>query len=179
MIAANATSRSNYTNVKELRATSGPGSYRVTGMVPRVSGYGVKINHGTKAPTAVYYKNIYANWENKKLSAGGGFPFLWHKKDGTVTVSLKLSTAATLCFTTAQNTTFPSAGDTNLVTFEYQPAGEEFIQTTNPVLLGAGTYTFKVPVLNARPVFLCADWETTADYLIIEQEGNAKIAFNS
>ena len=104
---------------------------------------------------------------------------LYHKKDGTVTVTLTLSTAATICFTTAQNTTFPAAGDPNIVTFEYVPAGGQYIKTSQPVLLGTGTYTFRVPVLNAKPVFLCADWATTQDYLIITQEGKAKIAFNS
>lgn len=179
MIAAAATSRSNYTATKEARATSGPGCYRVSVLDPVISGYGIKFKYTEKTPSEVYYQNIYNSWDNKKLSAGGGFPFLYHKNDGTVTVKLTLGTAATICFTTAQSTTFPASGSSNLVTFEYQPAGDQFIKTTNPVLLGGGTYTFKIPVLNAKPVFLCADWATTETYLYIKQQGKAKIAFNN
>lgn len=179
MIAGANTSRVAYTAQKEVRATSGPGCYRVTILDPVVNGYGVKFKYTEKTPSEVYYQGIYANWDSKKLSAGGGFPFLYHKKDGTVTVTLTLSTAATVCFTTAQNTTFPAAGDPNIVTFEYVPAGGQYIKTSEPVLLGTGTYTFRVPVSNAKPVFLCADWATTQDYLIITQVGKAKIAFNS
>ena len=179
MIAAANSSRVAYTATNRLRATSGPGCALASKINPSITGYGVKFNYTAKSPSQVYYQGIYSNWDSKKLGAAGGFPFLYHKKDGTVTVSLTLSTATTICFTTAQNTTFPTSGSADLVTFEYQPAGAEYIKTTNPVLLGAGTYSFKVPVANAKPVFLNADWATTDDYLTIKQVGTAKISFNS
>ena len=177
LIKAASTSRSNYTTDKDLRATAGPACYRVSTLSPTISGYGLKFDYTAKAPTAIYYKEIYDAW-GKKCAYAGGFPFLYNDLDGKVTVTLQINTAATIAFTTSQSTTFPAEGDSRLVEFEYQPSGSQFITTNKPVLLGSGTYKFRVPVFNKNVIYLNGDWATTENYLIVKQIGTAKIEFD-